>query len=313
VPPSDIATIDFETATARRSSACAVGVAIPRADGQIDTRSWFIRPPDNEYDSFNTRIHGITPVDTENAATLPDIWPEIDALIGGRALAAHNASFDLSVLRQSLGVHDAVIPRDYRYLCTYRLARLVWPDRWTYRLSDIARDLGFETDNHHDPRWDAWAAAQVADALTIASECTTLTEVAETLGFRIGTMYTDLSEWDPFSDAVTSGGRAWKAKDVLTVREADEDHPLFDHCVVITGTLPNGMVRREAYQRIVDLGGRVADNVSKKVNILVVADLDPVVVGEDGRSGKLRKAITLAEKGEPIELMDARDFIRILG
>jgi DNA polymerase-3 subunit epsilon len=72
------------------------------------------------------------------------------------------------------------------------------------------------------------------------------------------------------------------------------------------------MVRREAYQRIVDLGGRVADNVSKKVNILVVADLDPVVIGEDGRSGKLRKAIALAEKGEPIELMDARDFIRIL-
>jgi DNA polymerase-3 subunit epsilon len=131
VPPTDVATIDFETATSRRSSACAVGVAIPRADRQSDTRSWLIRPPENEYDSFNMKIHGITPNDTENAATLPDIWPEIDALIGGRTLAAHNASFDLSVLRQSLGIHGAVIPRDYRYLCTYRLARLVWPHRWT--------------------------------------------------------------------------------------------------------------------------------------------------------------------------------------
>jgi hypothetical protein len=52
--------------------------------------------------------------------------------------------------------------------------------------------------------------------------------------------------------------------------------------------------------------------VSKKVNILVVADLNPIVVGPDGQSGKLRKAIALAEKGAPIELMDARDFVQLL-
>jgi len=81
---------------------------------------------------------------------------------------------------------------------------------------------------------------------------------------------------------------------------------------VITGALPNGMARRDAYQRIVDIGGEIADTVSKKVNILVVADLKPVVVGGDGQTGKLRKAIQLAESGVSIEIMDAGDFLRLL-
>ena len=131
--------------------------------------------------------------------------------------------------------------------------------------------------------------------------------MAEANGFRVGTLHAyDLSEWDPFS------GAQWKASDITTEGEGNTDHPLYDQCVVITGTLPNAMTRREAYQRVVHLGGRVADGVSKKVNVLVVADLDPAVIGDDGRSGKLRKAIALAETGVPIELMDARDFVRLL-
>jgi NAD-dependent DNA ligase len=94
--------------------------------------------------------------------------------------------------------------------------------------------------------------------------------------------------------------------------EGDPDHPFCDETFVITGTLPNGMTHKEAYQNIVNVGGRVASAVSKKVNILVVADLNPIVVGPDGQSGKLRKAIALAEKGAPIELMDARDFVQLL-
>jgi DNA polymerase-3 subunit epsilon len=317
MPHADIAAIDFETATSQRSSACAIGLAVPQTDGTIIGKSWLIRPPGNEYDDFNISIHGIRPEDTVDAPSIAELWGEVAESVGDRMLVAHNAAFDMSVLRRSFEAHDSGIADEYDYLCTYRLARSVWPDRWSYRLVDIAGDLGLPTDQHHDPAWDAYAAVEIANAMTTTLGVESLTDVAQRQGFRIGRIYTDSTRWDPFSGAARGGGgsgASWKASEVAARgEEFDTDHPLFGLRVVITGALPNGMSRREAYQCVVDHGGQVADAVSKKVNILVVADLNPVVVGEDGRSGKLRKAIQLAESGVPIELMDARDFIPLLG
>jgi hypothetical protein len=72
------------------------------------------------------------------------------------------------------------------------------------------------------------------------------------------------------------------------------------------------MSRRDAYQHVVNVVDEVAGGVSKKVNILVVAELSPRVIGEDGQSGKLRKAIDLAESGLSIEIMHSRDLLRLL-
>jgi len=199
MPPTDIAAIDFETATGQRSSACAIGIAIPQADGTIVGRSWLIRPPGNEYASFNISIHGITPRDTADAPSVVEVWAEVAEHIGDRVLVAHNASFDMSVLRRSFEAHHSGIPREYRYLCTYRLARLVWPDRRSYRLPDIAGDLGFPTDRHHDPAWDAYAAVQIANAMTSTLGVETLGDVAAVHGFRIGRLYQDPNQWDAFS------------------------------------------------------------------------------------------------------------------
>jgi len=152
MPHTDIAAIDFETATGQRSSACAIGIAVPQADGTIVGRSWLIRPPGNAYEPFNISIHGIKPQDTENAPSAVEVWAEVAEHIGDRALVAHNASFDMSVLRRSFEVHNVGLPREYQYLCTYRLAQLVWPDRWSYRLPDIVSDLGLPTSSLGCPR-----------------------------------------------------------------------------------------------------------------------------------------------------------------
>jgi len=316
MPHTDIAAIDFETATGQRSSACAIGIAVPQADGTIVGRSWLIRPPGNAYEPFNISIHGIKPQDTENAPSAVEVWAEVAEHIGDRALVAHNASFDMSVLRRSFEVHNVGLPREYQYLCTYRLAQLVWPDRWSYRLPDIVSDLGLPTDQHHDPAWDAHAALEIANALASAVGVERLRDVAAAKGLGIGHLYPDPRRWDPFSAAGSQRSRfaaSVRARDIATDRsEFDTDHPFYARRIVITGALPNGMARRDAYQRIVDIGGEIADTVSKKVNILVVADLKPVVVGGDGQTGKLRKAIQLAESGVSIEIMDAGDFLRLL-
>lgn len=311
-----VAAIDFETAASFRASACAVGVSIPTGDGQAHSRSWLIRPPGNHYDPFNISIHGITPEDTENSPRIHEVWDEVAEFIGDRTLVAHNAAFDMSVLRKSFALRKAPVPREYEYLCTYLLARSVWPTRWSYRLNDIIETIGLDASQHHDPAWDSYAALEVGNALARDTEVETLREVAAVRGYSIGRLSSDPEVWDPFSGSRrrgSGGGTTWKASDLEADPDGlDKDHPFYGQRIVITGALPDGTGKREAYQRVVDIGGEVAANVSKKVNILVVAELNPRVVGQDGQSSKLRKAIELAERGHPIELMDSRDFLRLL-
>jgi len=85
----------------------------------------------------DSSIHGITPEDTENAPRIHEVWDEVAEFIGNRTLVAHNAAFDMSVLRKSFAIRKSPVPHEYEYLCTYLLARSVWPTRWSYRLNDI--------------------------------------------------------------------------------------------------------------------------------------------------------------------------------
>ena len=61
--------LDFETATGKRSSACAIGI-VTVEDGKItDEYHSLIQPPENDYFGMNIAVHGIRPQDTLNAPT----------------------------------------------------------------------------------------------------------------------------------------------------------------------------------------------------------------------------------------------------
>lgn len=90
----NFAAIDFETANRHRSSICSVGVVVVR-NGEVAEKVYrLVRPRPNFYSRFNTEVHGLTGADTDEAPEFEDVWPEIDALIDGLPLVAHNAPFD---------------------------------------------------------------------------------------------------------------------------------------------------------------------------------------------------------------------------
>ena len=76
-PGLDYVAIDFETATSERYSICSVGIVT--VTGGIIMEKYFslIQPPKNEYTNICVSIHGITPNNTINAPTFPEIYPEI--------------------------------------------------------------------------------------------------------------------------------------------------------------------------------------------------------------------------------------------
>ena len=61
--------IDFETATYKTHSACAVGIVTVEHGIIVEEFATLIQPPDNYYSYQNIRVHGITSKHTYNTFT----------------------------------------------------------------------------------------------------------------------------------------------------------------------------------------------------------------------------------------------------
>ncbi|NEU11802.1 DNA polymerase III [Methylobacterium sp. BTF04] len=152
--------IDFETANERRDSACAVGLAWI-ADGTVVRReSRLIRPPELRFSPGNIRVHGIVPADVRHLPVFPDVMAEFLPDLASGLVLAHNAGFDMGVLRASLAAYGMPVPA-FSYLCTLQIARRVFPAEEGCGLGKVAARLGIRFE-HHDAGEDAYACAEIA-------------------------------------------------------------------------------------------------------------------------------------------------------
>lgn len=99
-----VAAIDFETANEQRSSPCAIGVAWLEDGVLTDVTTHLIRPHDMRFSGFNISIHGIRPDDVQDAPEFPEIFHQLASRLQGATVIAHNAAFDMSVLRSTCDV-----------------------------------------------------------------------------------------------------------------------------------------------------------------------------------------------------------------
>lgn len=157
----DFIALDFETATHERNSACELGICIVENGKIKETKSWLIKPPSYPYfNHHNIAVHGITPEDVQYAPTFGDVWYEIEKLMYGHLMIAHNASFDASVLRSCLD-HYGFFKPNMNYLCSIGVAKKAWKDLKSYGLKSLAEqhDINF---NHHRADADAEVCAKIS-------------------------------------------------------------------------------------------------------------------------------------------------------
>lgn len=167
----DFLAIDFETATAKRDSACSVAV-IEVHDGKLGQAHYtLLQPPNNKYDWRNIQVHGIRPQDTANAPSFARLWPQLARMMAGKLVVAHNASFDMGVMRACIQTFR-LQPVDFRFCCTVKLARSMWPELPNHKLNTVGDFLGIDF-NHHNALDDAKTCAQIplraAEKLQIGS------------------------------------------------------------------------------------------------------------------------------------------------
>lgn len=156
----NFAAIDFETANNYRTSVCSVGVVTVR-NGQVADRFYSLIKPEPEYYSYIcTRVHGLTREDTEDAPVFPEVWKQVEPLIEGLPLVAHNKAFDESCLKAVFRCYQMDYP-DYPFFCTLIQSRRVWP-KGSHKLDVIAARCGFDLSRHHHALADAEACAAIA-------------------------------------------------------------------------------------------------------------------------------------------------------
>ncbi len=184
--PTDFVAIDFETANSFRGSPCAVGLARVRDGVVVQAASSLMRPPNgyDHFDSWNMRIHGITPGRVRDAPVFAALWPSVLNFIGDDTVVAHNASFDVGVIREACAVSGLPWP-SMRYACTLVLAHKMY-ELASYTLPFVAAAVGLSFDDHHDAGADALVAARIMAAMAARSGAETLDGLLASYRVRFG-------------------------------------------------------------------------------------------------------------------------------
>lgn len=152
--------IDFETAVSHHI--CAVGIVTVENNIIVEEFYSLIRPPSNQYNWHNTKVHGITAKDTQSSPTFIEIYPQIRKRLTNKLIVAHNESFDRRVLQKTMADNNL----DYselkiaeKWQCTMRLCRT--NDKYpSGKLAECCKIEKIKL-NHHEALSDARACAKL--------------------------------------------------------------------------------------------------------------------------------------------------------
>lgn len=183
--PIDFTAIDFETANSHPSSACAVGLVKVRGGRVVERADWLIRPPAGHADflPFNIKIHGITPDMVIDARGWGEQLGELRDFIGSDVAVAHNASFDMGVIKAACAEVIAPTPK-LRYLCSVQVSRKTY-EIPSHRLPLAAAAAGYGEFSHHEALADAEACAAIISDAALRHDVDNIAALAKKVGVRI--------------------------------------------------------------------------------------------------------------------------------
>ncbi|CDM70048.1 DNA polymerase III subunit epsilon [Clostridium bornimense] len=298
--------IDFETANEKRNSPCSIGIIVVKNGNVVEKIHHLIRPKEMRFMPINIGIHGIRPAMVENELEFDKVWDKVKHHFNNNLVVAHNASFDISVLRNTLDLYGIEAP-EFNYICTMKLARNFYRDLDNAKLNTVNNFLGYEF-KHHDALDDALACSNILLNISNELEIKDINEISRLLGVTIGTV--NNSGYTPSS----TKGRVYRTSCREEVRSCrnilDNFKPgaFENEVVVFTGKL-SSMDRSDAMILVRRLGGTVGTSVTKKTTILVTNIKDIENLRRNEMSNKLRKAVDLKEKGQSIKIIDELEFL----
>lgn len=149
---------DVETPNRYNSRMSAIGISVVE-NGEIVREFYSLVDPEQPFDPFNTVLTGISAESVADAPTFPELWPRIEPMLREGVLVAHNAGFDVGVLKKCLAAYGIPWKSSVQALCTVVMGRRLLPDIG-HRLNELCDYYGIEL-NHHRADSDSHACAQI--------------------------------------------------------------------------------------------------------------------------------------------------------
>lgn len=164
--PDGYAIFDCETTGTLPGRDEIVSLALVRLDADGDEIAQYtsLVRPSCPIPAEATAVHGISYRDVAGAPTLATVAPELLSLLDGAVFVAHNAGFDLSMLRHGLAA-AGIEYKPPAVACTLEAFRLLEPLASDHRLESICERRGIRLAKPHDATSDVAATVTLLRVL----------------------------------------------------------------------------------------------------------------------------------------------------
>lgn len=289
--PIRFVVFDFETTGLDRFYDDIIEIGALKIENGIVVESFssLIKPP-NPIDSFITELTGITNEMVADAPDINTVMPKFLDFSRGLSLVGHNVSFDIGFLCSNT---DELIDNDY--IDTLRICRKLYPKMPHHRLSDMISTFNISIERQHRATDDCYATLNLFEICKRDA----------------------IEQFGDIDNFIASFKRKSKHKSIdvnkiiANTNSFDEESIFYEKECVFTGTLEK-MKRADAMQLVVNTGGRVGNNVTKKTNYLILGNNDYCKSIKGGKSNKQKKAEQLRLKGQDIEIISEQTFYEVL-
>ena len=279
--------LDLETTglSPNYDSIIEIGIIKVKENKIVDKYNSLINPGFliNEY---ITSITGITNEMLKGKPKIIDLKKEVLNFTGNDVLVGHNISFDVSFLQK--GFNEEL---KNEYIDTLQFCRKLFKELSHHRLTDMSNYLEISRNEHRS----------MSDCLCTKELYDCIKEKMKNNGLEI-------------NDIFAKKNYSSKNIDIHAIKpdniEIDEDNFFYNKHCVFTGKLEK-MIRKDAMQLVVNVGGILDNSVTKKTNYLILGNNDYCSSIKDGKSSKHKKAEKYKLEGQDIEIIDEDTFYNL--
>jgi DNA polymerase-3 subunit epsilon len=160
--------VSTEKAASEPSSLCSFAVVVIENGRKREMKHWFIKPPNMQFEEKNQNMLkriGKSVEDFHDKPTLAESWEEIRPYLKSRLVVCHDPFLkELLEARKSFSFETD----EFHFLSSKDLAKAAFPLLKSHGLSAIAKEFGFQHQNHNDSS-DANVTADLI--LKICQDC----------------------------------------------------------------------------------------------------------------------------------------------
>jgi len=287
---SDYCVVDTETTglSPYFDDVIEIGILRIRNNIVVDQYSQLINPG-YAIPKYISDLTGITNEMLEGQPSVHSVKDAVLSFVGNDLIVGHNTHFDMQFL-----ANQFQIDLENEYIDTVQFAKKLYPDLPNHKLTTLTEYLGITSNSHRALR----------DCLSTKALLDCIVRKMQDKGLMVDDVFPPKSK-----------RRKKYALDISKIQPADvdidEDNFFYGKHCVFTGKLEK-MVRKDAMQLVVNVGGVLDRSVISTTNYLIVGGFDYCSSVKEGKSGKMKDAERLKGKGQDIEIIDEHTFYDLI-